>query len=366
MPKIREATYNDFEGIRILQKRYDLPTKNYEEQLHLWKNNPAFTDVKKSWPIGWVIENEDKQIVGYFGNIPMAYEFKGKRLIAAAATSIVVDTKYRNYSISLARNYFVQRSADLFLGTSTNYEAGKVFSAFKVPKIPADSYDIFLFWIINYQRFISSIFNKKALPLGCIFKYPLSLAMCGVDKLIKRNQYINKSNREIQYCTVFDERFDVFWNNLKKRYHNRILCVRNKEHLDWHFRYAITNKKIWIFVHGKNSRINGYAIFLRQDNPEISLKRIRLIDIQSIDEESDILEELISSAMKKCQKEDIHMLEIIGFNPQKRNVMEKYSPYKRKMPAWPLFYKAKDNSLAKELMDPEAWDPCLLDGDASL
>ena len=93
---------------------------------------------------------------------------------------------------------------------------------------------------------------------------------------------------------------------------------------------------------------------------------MRLVDLQTLDNDPKTIMEMISSGIIKGQNEGIYMLETLGFNLEKRNVMESYSPYKRKLSCWPIFYKTNNELLSKELANPEIWDPCLFDGDSSL
>ena len=367
MVKIREASFSDFEDIKILKNRYRMSSRNYKEWEHLWKNNPVIKGKKKRWPIGWVLENDHKRIVGYLGNIPVAYEFKGEKIIAAVATSWVVDEAYRSYSISLITNcFFAQDNARLFLNTTASYKAGKVLSMLKAQGVPVNSYDTVVFWIVNYRKFISAVFLKKRFPLCSIISHPVSLCMRCIDKLTLKNRYLNRCHAEIQCCAAFDERFDVFWHALKERYYDRLLCVRDSLTLNWHFACAIAQKKIWIFFAEDKSRITDYAIFLRQDNPEIGLKRVVLVDFQTTGENSDSLIEMISSGISRCRREGIHMLEIVGFDSQKRESIKKYFPHERKLSTWPFFYKTREKLLLRELQDAKVWNPCLFDGDGSL
>jgi hypothetical protein len=250
--------------------------------------------------------------------------------------------------------------------TSANYESGRVFSAFNAQKAPASFYDIILFWIINYQGLISSVFIKENLPFRGVLKYPLSLALWTSDSFLKRNQLPAGLNSKIQETEVFDSRFDIFWDRLKERYPNRLLRVRNRKYLNWHFKDAIAQKRLWVLTVEKESMITAYAIFLRWDNARIGLKRIRLIDIQSIDDSPAALEELLLFGMSRCKQEKVDIFEIIGFNTDKRSIIKKYRPHERKMPGWPSFYKSNDTHLQEGLALAEAWDPSLLDGDSSL
>ena len=367
MVKIREASFGDFEDIEILRNRYRMRPKNYKEWEHLWKNNPVTRSKKNHWPIGWVLENDEKRVVGYLGNIPVAYEFRGEKIIAAVATSWVVDEAYRNYSISLITNcFFSQVSARLFLNTTASYTAGKVLSVLKAQVVPANSHDTVVFWIVNYRKFISALFLKKRFPLRAIISQPVSLVMRCIDKITLKNRHLNRCHADIQFCAAFDERFDVFWHALKERYYDRLLCVRDSLTLNWHFASAIAQKKIWIFFSEDKSRITDYSIFLRQDNPEIGLKRVVMVDFQTTSENSGSLIEMVSSGISKCRREGIHMLEIAGFDSEKRDSIKNYFPHERKLSTSPFFYKTRDKLLLQELQDPKVWDPCLYDGDGSL
>lgn len=364
MVEVREAVFDDYEKINLLTNRNGMGGLKYEEWEHRWKFNPALADIK-DWPMGWVLENNE-EIVGYFGNIPVLYEFKNKRLLAGVSTSWCVDADYRNYSLLISKCYFTQQKADILFNTTANAESGKVLSFFKAKKVPADSYNVPFFWIANYQKFASSVIKKKKLPIADIFSYPLSCAIFAADKLRRKNRFLKRTNREIHCQESFDENFDIFWEKLRHTHYDKLLCVRDRQSLAWHFKYSIVNNKIWIFVSKDKNSISSYAIFCRADTPEIGLKRVRLVDFQTTDDEPDILMEMISHGIKRCKKEGIHVLEVIGFNLGKRKIMEKYSPYTRILPTWPFYYKAQNEVLSAELENPDTWDPCLLDGDASL
>ena len=361
---LREAKYEDFTEIMDLESRYGLQAKEYAEWLHLWKENPVIKD-DKSFQIGWVLENTDGKIVGYLGSIPLAYEFSGRKLVAVATTSFVVDKDYRNSSLLLMNAFFKQKNVDLFLNTTANYEGEKVFLAFKAKRMPSPSLDTAFFWITNYRGFVAGLFRKNKMPLGSLAKYPLSLGMWVLDKLAGRNQSFTP-RLNIKIYEKFDERFNVFWGKLRNKYPGMILSIRDQNHLDWHFKYALNQKKIWIFAVEQDSDIASYAIFLRQDNPDIGLNRIRLVDFQTLNDDARDLTDMIYFAVKKCKAEGIHLLETIGFNEDKRLFLKKSSAYKRKWPSWPFLYKAGEAGLSRELNDPSVWDPSFYDGDGSI
>jgi hypothetical protein len=122
----------------------------------------------------------------------------------------------------------------------------------------------------------------------------------------------------------------------------------------------------WILTLGQGSQLTAYAIFLRQDNPEHGLIRMRLVDFQTLHGQNELLRPLLGSALERCRQERIHMLEASGFSPEKQSVINSLSPCGRNLDAWRYFYKAAQPALAERLKDPAVWDPSCLDGDASL
>ena len=101
MARIREARFEDHAGVAPLEERYGLFTTPEADWRRRWEANPAIRGATEPWPMGWVIETEAGDIAGFFGNIPMAYEIDGERLLAAATNSWVVDDDQRGQALEL-------------------------------------------------------------------------------------------------------------------------------------------------------------------------------------------------------------------------------------------------------------------------
>jgi len=61
--KCRLATLSDYEQINALERRHKLGFRDPDAWSHLWVNNPVRRKAP-DLPIGWVLENNEKQIVG--------------------------------------------------------------------------------------------------------------------------------------------------------------------------------------------------------------------------------------------------------------------------------------------------------------
>lgn len=364
-PKIREATFEDYDQISALQVEYGRPIKGYEEWKHLWINNPAYTRSCALLPIGWVLERDD-QIVGYLGNIPLFYELAGRRLLASVAHAWVVHAQYRPYSVMLLDLYFSQKDVELFLNATVGPAGFASFAVFQSLAVPQGQWDRSAFWVTNYRGFLASWLAMKAVPLAKPLSYPLAVAPLVKEALSKPVASHSCKTAELKACKEIDGRFDVFWDTLTKRNPNVLRSVRSGEILEWHFRYALRNDQAWIVTAGEGPSISAYGIFLRQDNPRFALKRIRLVDYQALDGDTAFLSPMLFWALEKCRTEGIDMLETIGFRADKSNIITRIAPYKRMLPCWLYFYKTRDRNLAEELSDGNLWDPSQFDGDASL
>jgi len=364
--KVREALFEDYPQIARLQAEYDFPTKSFDEWAHLWVQNPAYIRFKGQLPIGWVLERDDRQLVGYLGNIPLFYEFSGERLIASVAHAWVVDRRYRSYSLLLLDRYFSQRNIELFLNATVGPAAFESFAVFKSLPVPVGSWDHSTFWITNYQGFAASWLAMKGFSQAKTLNYLIASILLVKQTLLKRPFNHSFAGLELHDCTVIDDRFDVFWLALKQANPNVLLGVRSREVLQWHFQSALSCGNAWLITASKGPAINAYAIFFRHDNDVWHMKRLRLVDFQSLDGDAAVLVPMLSRAVSRCRREGIDMLESIGFSYDKSKFIDNIAPFGRRLPSWLYFYKARDKHLAERLRDPNAWNPSQFDGDASL
>ena len=221
------------------------------------------------------------------------------------------------------------------------------------------------FWVTNRQGFMEAWLADRAVPFNKSLSYGLAGALA-VQQAFSTPRWPEGDFEKTLYpCNQIDERFDVFWKSLRTRNRHLLLAVRNREALEWHFHYPLSNDSIWILTAGTDP-IVAYAVFMRYDNPRVSLTRMRLVDYQSLDGEATLLAPMLRWALERCRREGIHMLEAIGFSADKWDSLNQLKPYHRKLPCWLYFYKARDKKLAEELARPETWDPSQFDGDASL
>jgi len=125
-------------------------------------------------------------------------------------------------------------------------------------------------------------------------------------------------------------------------------------------------EKLWIGAVVDGDRLAGYAIFDRRDNVNFGLKRVRLVDFQSLDGTTALLAPILSWALRKCRDEGIHMLENIGQWLDKGELIDNVAPHRRKLSTWTYVCRANSPNLGGSLRDRDAWSPSLFDASASL
>jgi hypothetical protein len=363
-PKVREASFEDYDQIAVLESRHGLREKSYEQWSHLWLGNPLYRELPTRWSIGWVLEDESGQIVGSLGNIPLWYEFEGRRVVVGASRFWVAEPEYRSASLLLVNELVHQPQMDLYLTNTFSAASSAALGVFSFQQVPVGLWNEAAFWITNYQGFLESFLTLKHYPLAKSLSYPFSAAVFLKDRLT--NKALRAGDVEVKACAGFDERFDDFWVESKSRSPHVLWAVRTREMLEWHYKYALLNNRVWIATVVDGPHLVAYAVFDRKDKGSIGLKRVRLVDFQSLEGGTALLPPLIAWALRRCASEGIHVLENSGRWLEKGEVLDTLAPYRRRMPNWRFVYRANDPELAESLRDRRVWAPSLYDSDASL
>ena len=357
--RLRRANFKDYEQIAQLESSYGLDVRSYGDWTHLWLGNPACRALKSDWEIGWVVEDQQHRIVASLANIPLAYEFQGKPILATTGKALVAEPAYRSASLLLLDQLIHRTAADLYLNNTVGASSAASVELFGIPRVPVGLWDRAAFWVTRYSGFFESYLAFRNFRQPKLWSPPLAAAAFLRDAF--RSRRIRAGDVEVIACPSFDGRFDRFWDDLRRRHPHLLLAVRTQETLAWHFRHAARNNRLWIAAIADGTGLAAYAIFERKDTGGIyaGLRRVRLADFQALDGTTDLLPPLLAWALRRCWREDIHLLEMVG------RWLDQ-GAYQRTLPAWTYYYSARNPELAASLKDPQAWAPSLFDGDATL
>ena len=264
-PSVRKAIFEDYPGIAAVQVQNGLSVPSREDWLALWRDNPIYRARGGEWPIGWVLETEDGEIVGTISNLPLAYSFRGRTLVAAAACSWTVDSPYRGHSMLVLNRIVHQKHVDLLVSTTVSSPAERGCRALRWSKVPAGSWDRSAFWITDHRGFARHALLQNAGAFAASLSLPVSVTLLCWEALRPTEPPTSCRTPEISELSTFDSRFDEFWEELKQQNPDVLLAVRSRAALEWHFRRSLKRGRAWVLTATRNSRLVAYAIFDRLD-----------------------------------------------------------------------------------------------------
>ena len=331
---LRAVAFADHAPLELLKAHFQMAPSSMLEWCHIYEGSALTSHLDFSWPIGWVLETADGKIVGHIGNVPVEYSFNGRALVGASASCWVVDLDYRKSSSELSKKFFAQLRIDMLFNTTATWPSGRAFERLGASKPPVAAYDRAAFWIIDHQKFASSLLIKKTIPLPQVLALPIGALLSAVSWVRNIGRCHPKQHIYIREVDTIDARFDRFWEKLRAQ-PNKLMCVRDRAAMAWRFDRPLRTGNAWIFSHENyDKEFTGYAVFLRQDSPEIGLRRMRLVDFQSEGDGAKFLHDVIEAALSRCHTEGIHVLESIGFGNVRRKQIDALAPYQRQLPSW--------------------------------
>ena len=315
-----------------------------------------------------MLENDRRQIVGSIGSIPFEFELDGRPLVAGTSSGWVADESYRSYALLLLDRFLSQPNVDIHLCVSPSSPAEPAV-ALHSERVPVGIWNRVAFWVTDPASFVDSTLARQRVPSRRLLRYPLwgAVALREVTRPDRLKAALRAVPRgEIGTCMGFDERFDVFWETIRVAQRGRLLAVRTREVLEWHYKRPLAHDGAWIYTVCEGDRLLAYAVFCRKNVASIGLRRMRLVDYQSLDGAPELLLPILQEALTRCRAERIAVLESIGWQLEPGQLMDRIAPWFRTMASWQYFYKAEGPELASVLRSREIWCPTQYDGDACL
>jgi hypothetical protein len=364
-PALRPARFEDYDQIMRLEATLSPNTPSLDDWRRLWLSNPLWPQVSSWWPIGWVLETTAGEIVGCMGNIPLQYHFRGERLVGAAGRGWVVSPAHRAFgsALRLLHEHYHQPRVDLVMDTSVSEQAS-ARAGHLSNRIPAGDWETVAYFIVGYRAFATRALQKLKVPLAEILAPPVGVGLQLKDAILSKHLRKPRASFEIEEIDRFDSRFDAFWDELLGQKSETVLAVRDAATLSWHFELPIRNRRLWIYTASRNGRLLAYCIFERKDSGQ-ELRRMRLVDYQTIEQDADLLTDLLAVALRRCVADGVCVLDKSGLGLPQTRAFDEAAPYRRRQP-WPFWFQASDPTLLSELRRPEFWEPTEYDGDASI
>ena len=362
-PRVRQARFEDYQQIYQLESTYFPDSLPASDRRGLFVDNPLWSRLGSNWPIGWVLEDSAGKIVGSLNNIPSLYQFRGKEWVCANGHCWAVLDEYRGYAPMLMDEYFNQDGAELFISSKVGVDATPIWTTYGT-RVPAGDWEKAAYIVTQYRGFARKALEMKRIPLAGVLATPAAAALRLKDAVGSHAIPAAANSVEFAETDGFDSRFNAFWKELLRQNPDRLLAVRDRQALCWHFAIPMRAKRLWIFTASRNNLLQAYCV-LRQHTRPHGVRSVKLVDYQILECGEDLLPGLLRAALRRCAAEDNYVLEHHGCGLKKMRIFDEIAPYRAKKPAWSFYYRTIDDALGAELNDPEAWDPSEFDGDAS-
>jgi hypothetical protein len=371
---LRTADFEDCIEASALMRRLGLSISEEAGEVRrvwtrLWRDNPAvaYGDEPQRSP-GWILHQEGR-IVGFFGNIPLRYQFGEEPLVAANASMWGVEKGYRGQTKDLATAYFSQRAADFLLVTTAIKPTARLFGSYEASPIPVRTYDQVLYWVLNPDNFLKAALTKKnvrlplAKPAISVVSPALKLSTAALGHRLGRHA-AGLMTHAIALTDVGDD-FDQLWRaKIKER--PRLMASRSAADIRWHFDAADKKGRVSIIVCKAGAQPRGYIVVLTDRVDELGFRRAKIADMLAVNDASDVVNTLLAAANDRSIEHGCDVIEMTGFPSHIREMAMRFRPMSRRLPVFPFHYKVIAPRLAEPLASESHWYPTLFDGDSSL
>lgn len=122
----------------------------------IWHSNPYLTD---DVPAGWILKNDDDEICGFLGNVPVEFQYENIVLNASGADSLYVSKKYAGIEGARLCISFIKQKTDILIDSTPNETAEKIFEKLKFNKIRVEYITSYIIVIAPFSL-LKYLYNK--------------------------------------------------------------------------------------------------------------------------------------------------------------------------------------------------------------
>jgi hypothetical protein len=373
---LRAATFDECVEATALLVRLGMTMPEGDEAVrayfnNLWNTNPAIQAAKSKPALGWVLEDAG-DMFGFFGNVPLLFEFAGQPVIVSDASLWGVHENFRSETPRLAEAYFGQTNVDLLLVTMAIKPTRRIFERHGASPVVQPDLDQVLYWVIDGGGFVRAGLRKRGLGGMASFFCSIlgGMVLNARLRLFGRRPFASLDGITIIRPDEIDVGFDDLWQRKCKEYPGRMLANRSATALKWHFNVGRFSDKTRIIClrqpNEDGGNLQGYAALVREDAPEIGLKRIKIADLFVAGDDVTAINTLLAAAYEYAMAQRCHVLEVVGLPENLRQCVLSHKPLDRQMPTFPFYFKAINPNLEVPLSGVDGWYITPYDGDLTL
>lgn len=355
---VRPAVSEDFPAIAGVLDR-TLGPRSYEQRLALWKwrydRNPARTD---AFPSFLVVE-EKGRIVGVHGLIPLRMKAGNRELNASCSCDLAVDPGARSVGMKLKLAALSRELSPFHLSTSANEPACRITVALGGREVSHCRAK----WILPLKA--SGLMSRRWAKKGEAWEM-----IAGANRaILKPADWIMAISRSLKSLkevaggkivdvTVFDARFDRFWEELAEE--QGILVVRDSRYLNWRYSgYPFPG--IQSFDLSRREQLLGFAVIhLAVD--EDRLRFAAILELAGRRDEMGITKHLLGEAIRRARAAGAHYV-IARASHEEEDILRRTGFIVRETNCSPVTYKNNSDIPDELFANDRNWYITLGDGD---
>ncbi|HEX2529066.1 MAG TPA: hypothetical protein VHL31_22570 [Geminicoccus sp.] len=322
---------------------------------HRWLHNPA---AAPGQPLGWLLENDASQVVGFYGVVPVRLRIGGRAVTAFSGSNWIVHPDYRRHKLkegngaesgsqALFREYMALGAQNVLVSTGVAPAAATARERV-MKRIPVEGIDRSMWWIIDPKRFLA----LKVAQLGAksaIWKAVASAApalnMLGPLWPIALGIYTDPKHRirpwlspariefdcpelPVERVTSFRHEFDAFWAEHRESYD--VTTERSSAFLRW--RHCMLPESVgqsFVFACRDHGRLLGYVALQTPGTRSDTVLRgsYTVTDLFYPPGREDVLGNLMNAAFRFVVEQNGTVLKASGFHPVVQAALASQRPH---------------------------------------
>ncbi|MCK5127030.1 MAG: GNAT family N-acetyltransferase [candidate division Zixibacteria bacterium] len=353
---VRAATEADYPAIALLLNNTFGPV-SYEKRLKLWRwrynDNPDKTNDIPPFLVG----DQDGMIMAVQGFIPLRMKIRDQIFISGCSCDLAVNPKARSAGMKIKLRALKKELTQIPTTTTANVAANKITLSLGGKELsPARNKFI---KPIRYSGLIKKKISAKA---GSFLGGIAGILVRPVDWVIslKSDSKRLPANQRIASISLFDTRFDQFWNSTSNDYEN--LFVRDSAYLNWRYiKYPFSGISAFGLFEGDS--LKGYYVIHRSIDND-GLPFLAILELMTRKDDIESANSLLSDILKQASKEGIDTVIAKAISVDMRSLYTETGFRIRPLEISPFTYK-NNTDMPDEQFDTDSnWFIALGDGDA--
>lgn len=350
---LRPVAQPDFTGIQALHRQVGWP----ERSLAGWRwlfDNPARKALGA--PAGWVVEDENGELLAHIGNMIQRFRSRGRILYGATGFSIIVSPAAKGASRSLIRVFLKQPGVFAAYTLNANALSQPLYGPFGMQAWPHPTHALKLNWPVAIAPLLVSRFLKMALGIA-----PGPVSRMGEqlmnDRLGRAPRLVMADGVEILTDLGDNSPYAAFWARLAAE--DRVIADRSPAALRWRLADPDQTTAPLMFAFRRNGMITGYAMAVLAKNNILEPPVLEILDIQALENDTVAIPALMKTLIAAARPRGAAKVRLQMVAPQTLTRLGRFAKSARHEGGWGHCHVL----FASDGPDVSTWSPTPYDGD---